>query len=122
MSTMKKIKFLNDLAKYVWGPQAKVEGTDCGQCYTVTVTEDGLVRMMYVDSLKGGRCSIKIKYYADSALGHHTAARISRSMMNYLLQSDLTVDAATKAGAYRGHNSRFGYYYVANLKCDRFWE
>lgn len=120
---MKKIKFLNDLAKHVWGNQAKVESTDCGQRYEVAVTSDGTVRkLIYVDPIKNGRCSIKVKYYSNSRLGHHTAEGVSNSMMGYLLEQGLVIDVITKAACYKGRTSRFGYYYVANLKCDRYWE
>lgn len=118
---MKKIEFLNNLAKEVWGPEAEVVYDGCGQSFDVWLNRPGgrkYLHHIWVDNLVRGRCSIKIKYYQYESM----ARRISQEMYNVLYRGPYTIDSTTKAAPFRGHTSRFGSYWVARLICDRYWD
>ena len=105
----------------LYGGYASVESTDNGQMYVIREVYNPLVTscIIYVDILKGGRVSIKIKYF-DSM---ETAERFARGMYNRLYSfTGIVVDAATKADAYEICSPRFrGPLYAARLRCDKWW-
>ena len=118
---MTKIEGLRRMINILYGGWATVKSTDNGQMYVIREVYNPLVTsgIIYVDILKGGRVSIKIKYF-DSL---ETAERFARGMYNWLYSfTGIVVDAATKADAYKIYSSRFrGPLYAARLRCDKWW-
>ena len=111
---MTKIEGIQSMAKSVFGRDAIVESTDCGQRYWIK--GKGLI---YVDTLKGGRVSIKIKYFTT----FYTARTVAERMWNWLYCfSGIVVDAASKADVYETLHPRVGgTVYGARLRCDKWW-
>lgn len=98
----------------IYGRGNLVESTDCGQRYYVWGK-----RSIYVDVLKGGRVSIKIKYFRSP----DEPNRVAKAMWNWLYYfSGITVDAASKADVYATNHPRVGgTVYAARLRCDKWW-
>lgn len=111
---MTKIEGIQSMVESIFGKDATVESTDCGQRYWVKG-----MGTIYVDTLKGGRVSIKIKYFAES----EAAYRAVKAMWNWLYYfSGITVDAASKADIYSTFHPRYGrVLYAARLRCDKWW-
>lgn len=111
---MTKIEGIQSMVKSIFGRDAVVESTDCGQRYWVKG-----IGTIYVDTLKGGRVSIKIKYFTES----EEALRVAKAMWNWLYYfSGITVDAASKADIYSTFHPRYGrVLYAARLRCDKWW-
>lgn len=111
---MTKIEGIQSMVSSIYGKDSLVESTDCGQRYSIE--DKGFI---YVDTLKGGRVSIKIKYLITS----EGAARVAKAMWNWLYYfSGITVDASAKADVYSTFHPRFGrVLYVARLRCDKWW-
>lgn len=112
---MTKIEGIQSLVESIWGKNKKVESTDCGQRYSV----EGTAGVIYVDTLGGGRVSIKIKYFVDP----EKAGRTAKAMWNWLYYFfGITVDAASKADVYSTFHPRYGRtLYTARLRCDKWW-
>lgn len=112
---MKKIEVLRDMFKSVGGilnPSGY-----CGQYYNLDLK--GKRYDVWVDSLKRGRVSIKVKHFSDKDMARLVAA----SLYNYLLNSPYTVDAATKGDVYRVHDWNHVFLgYGARLICDKLWD
>jgi len=111
---MTKIKGIQSMVESIFGKDATVESTDCGQRYWVK--GKGLI---YVDTLGGGRVSIKIKYFTT----FDNARTVAKAMWNWLYYfSGITVDAASKADIYSTFHPRYGrVLYAARLRCDKWW-
>lgn len=120
---MKKIEFLTDIAHSMWGKSAKVYSAGNGQKYIITYT----VRMgqravlLWIDTLKGGRVSIKIKGFRIDE-----AVRCAKALWNAVYYSDknYVLDAKAKADIYKSSSpsmSRISNY-VARLRMDKVWE
>lgn len=111
---MTKIEGIQSLVRSIFGKDATVESTDCGQRYWVTGGGN-----IYVDTLKGGRVSIKIKPFTNP----DSAVRAAKAMWNWLYYfSGITIDAATKADVYSTFHPRYGrILYAARLRCDKWW-
>lgn len=118
---MTKIEGLRRMINILYGGYATVESADNGQMYVIREVYNPMFAsgIIYVDILKGGRVSVKIKYF-DSM---ETAERFARGMYNWLYSfTGIVVDAATKADAYEICSSRFrGPLYAARLRCDKWW-
>ena len=118
---MTKIEGLRRMINILYGGYATVESADNGQLYVIRGVYNpmDISGVIYVDTLKGGRVSVKIKYF-DSM---ETAERFARGMYNWLYSfTGIVVDAATKADAYEICSSRFrGPLYAARLRCDKWW-
>lgn len=106
---MTKIEFLKNLFL-----TEDVKSTDCGQRYWVKNY------MVYVDNLKGGRVSIKVKFFRTEAVAVQTAITMYHNL-RYMQGS--VVDAATKWDVYHpGTSGRFPTgLWVARLRCDKHW-
>lgn len=119
---MKKIEFLKDVANSIWGRSAQVHSTDCGQLYTVTYEGPrGGTRMLelWIDSIKNGRISLKIK-----CLDPVAALRYAKALWNAVYYSDrnYVLDAKAKADVYSAFSPRGNAcYYVARLRMDKVW-
>lgn len=111
---MTKIEGIKSMVKTIYGRGYKVESNGCGQSYYVPG-----MGLIWVDCLKGGRVSIKLKYFK----APEQAARAAKAMWNWLYYfSGITVDAASKADTYKVFHSRFGGpLYAARLICDKWW-
>lgn len=111
---MTKIEGIQSMVKSIFGRDAIVESTDCGQRYWIR--GKGLI---YVDTLGGGRVSIKIKYFTTFDSAH----RVAKAMWNWLYYfSGIVVDAASKADVYETLHPRVGgTVYGARLRCDKWW-
>lgn len=118
---MTKIEGLRRMINILYGGYVTVESADNGQLYVIREVYNPMdIRgIIYVDILKGGRVSVKIKYF-DSK---EEAERFARGMYNWLYSfTGIVVDAATKADAYEICSSRFrGPLYAARLRCDKWW-
>lgn len=116
---MTKIEGINSLVKAIYGKNFTARTAGCGQCYWVECQELTKGSLIWVDCLKGGRVSIKIKFFKEP----DRAKRVAKAMWNWLYYfSDIPVDAASKADTYTSYPSRFGGpLYAARLKCDKWW-
>lgn len=116
---MKKIDFVKQIMGSVLGKTTTVESNGCGQCYHVTWFEGTKQKFftLWVDNLRGGRISMKVK-----CLEKERAERLAKAMWNALYYGDFVVDAASKADVYEHYSPRGGcWYYVARLRCDKVW-
>ena len=107
---MKKIEFLRNLFC-----TEEVYSSDCGQRYWVKGYQ------VYVDNLKGGRVSIKVKFFKTEAVAVQTAITMFHNL-RYMQGS--VVDAATKWDVYQPSSaSRWpaSKLWVARLRCDKHW-
>lgn len=111
---MTKIEGIQSMVESIFGRDAIVESTDCGQRYWIK--DQGTI---YVDTLGGGRVSIKIKYFIDP----DKAGKVAKAMWNWLYYfSGITVDAASKADVYSTFHPRYRrVLYAARLRCDKWW-
>ena len=111
---MTKIEGINSMVQTIYGKEFKAEANGCGQCYDVP--GKGLI---WVDLLKRGRVSIKLKYFGDP----EQAGRVAKAMWNWLYYfSGITVDAASKVDIYSTFHPRYGrVLYAARLRCDKWW-
>lgn len=102
---MTKIEFLKKLFR-----TDDVRSGDCGQMYWV----DG--NLIWVDNLKGGRMSVKLKPYTSYA----RALRVAKDLWVDLLKMNYPVDAATKVDVYESHCGRgYGSGWAVRIRCDR---
>lgn len=110
---MTKIEGIQSLVHRIFG-SVTVESTDCGQRYYVPCRGN-----IYIDTLRGGRVSIKIKNFEDP----DQAGKVAKAMWNWLYYfSGITVDAASKADVYSTFHPRYGrVLYGARLRCDKWW-
>lgn len=120
MKPRTKLEGLTDMVKCIFGKEVKVESTDCGQRYYIRDPHQGYFGIVYIDPLKRGRVSIKIKHCPTIE-----PYRLSKAMWNWLYYfSDLTVDAASKADVYGAllpwGDSR-GAPLIPRLRCDKWW-
>lgn len=107
---MTKIEFLQNLLGGI------VSASDCGQRYIWE--HNGTRSIVWVDTLKGGRISIKFKYF----FSKEGADKAARFLWHRAMQTKgLVIDAATKADVYQGSCSRFPAGWVARLRCDKVW-
>lgn len=116
---MTKIEGLRSLVKQVFGKNVTVDSTDCGQKYFIRDPKQGYLGMIFIDTLKGGRVSLKIKHCP-----HIEADRLAKTMWNWLYYfSEITVDAASKADVYWSYPSWGGHVGVKTprLICDKWW-
>lgn len=106
---MTKIDFLKKLFN-----TEDVQSSDCGQRYWAKGYQ------VYVDNLKGGRVSIKVKFFKTEAVAVRTAITMFHNL-RYMQGS--VVDAATKWDVYQPSTcGRFPRgLWVARLRCDRHW-
>lgn len=118
---MTKIEGLRRMINILYGEYATVESADNGQLYVIRGVYNpmDISGIIYVDTLKGGRVSVKIKYFDSKEV----AERFARGMYNWLYSfTGIVVDAATKADAYEICSYRFrGPLYAARLRCDKWW-
>ena len=113
---MKKIEGIRSMVKYVFGRVNTVESGWCGQTYILKDSLHRISGIIRVDTLKGGRVSIKIK----GRFNQEQAQELVKAMWNWLyFESGITIDAATKADVYshRWYEKR----YVARIRCDKWW-
>ncbi len=108
---MKKIEFI----KNVLGATL-IESNDCGQSYYFVA--DWGRGNVWVDTLKGGRVSIKVKHFRMKEAAEYVATKLYNNLLN---MSGSVVDAATKADTYKGFCARYSCGYVARLRCDKHW-
>ena len=101
---MTKVEFLKKLFR-----TDNVKCGDCGQMYWV----DG--HLVWVDNLKGGRISVKLKPYTTFT----GALKVGRELWTNLLRMKYPVDAATKVDVYKCYCARWGSGYAARLRCDK---
>ena len=101
---MTKVEFLKKLFR-----TEDVRSGDCGQMYWV----DG--HLIWVDNLKRGRISVKLKPYANFT----GALKVGRDLWTNLLRMKYPVDAATKVDIYYCSSSRERYGYAVRLRCDK---
>lgn len=106
---MTKIEFLKKLFQ-----TEDVQSTDCGQRYIVKGY------FVWVDDLKGGRVSIKVKFFKHEAVAVQTAITMYHNLV--YMQGSI-VDAATKWDVYHPDTSgRFpAGLWAARLRCDKHW-
>lgn len=123
---MTKIEFLKNLF-----PGLKVKSGYFGQMYELYGQEtrtdafgysqniERRVAVVFVDILKGGNISIKVKFFYDREI----ALDVARKMLeNLKAMKDSVVDAATKADVYIAGGILWpNKVWVARLKCDKHW-
>lgn len=113
---MTKIEGINSMVQAVFGTGLKVESNGSGQCYSIAAPGYGLI---WVDVLRGGRVSIKIKYFSEWKRALDVSAKMWYWLCN---RSGIVVDAAAKADTYMTYHPRFGGpLFAARLKCDKWW-
>lgn len=120
---MTKKEFIEKLIQSMYGRKYTVEYNGNGQNLSIRDKDGHYVGpWIWADNLKGGRVSIKLKYFEWSTEGLQKANRAAKALWNVLYYMEgSVVDAATRCDVFRGHTSRFGYYYVVRLRCDRAW-
>lgn len=104
---MTKIEFLKKLFK-----TEDVTCGDCGQMYWVNKN------LVWVDNLKGGRISVKIKPWSNCQVAYVNA----KKLWNNLMEMNYPVDAATKVDVYvcRTQGMYDGYEgFAIRLRCDK---
>lgn len=104
---MTKIEFLKKLFK-----TEDVKSAGCGQCYYVNNST------VWVDNLRGGRMSVKVKPYRDK----EQAERVGKLLWNSLMDMNYPVDAATKVDVYRCYSYGLGmeiWRWAVRLRCDK---
>lgn len=121
---MTKIQFLQIIAQAAFPYPVKVEHY-YGSCYTVrSLPDDGSGYekcYLWVDSLKGGRVSIKFKSFGMSYAFLNLKDRLETFISN-APQSTFFTDAATKVDIYLSRISRYGCGgMVLRLQCDKMW-
>lgn len=119
---MTRIQFLQIVAQAAFPYPVKVEHW-YGSCYRVGLVPDDGSRYggcyLWVDSLKGGRVSIKFKYFGMSYAFLNMKDRLETFVSN-APQGTLFTDAATKVDAYLSRTSSHGGM-VLRLQCDKMW-
>ena len=101
---MTKIEFLKKLFR-----TENVTCGDCGQMYWVDRY------LVWVDNLKGGRMSVKLKPYINYA----RALRVAKDLWVDFLKMNYPVDAATKLDVYECRRGMSGSGYAVRLRCDK---
>lgn len=102
---MTKVEFLKKLFK-----TENVRCGDCGQMYWVNG------RLVWVDTLKGGRISVKLKPFIDIVRAQQYRYILEKNLMSM----DYPVDAATKVDIYKcRHYGGFVSGWAVRIKCDK---
>lgn len=106
---MTKIEFLKKLFL-----TDDIHRVSCGQIYEMRLMG---THLLFVDDLKGGRVSIKLKYFTN-----FEQARVFASMMWHSLQS-MSVDWANEATVdiYKCEADRYSAGWAARLRCRKHW-
>lgn len=119
---MTKIQFLQIVAQAAFPYPVKVEHR-FNSCYWVRPVPDNGGGYggcyLWVDPLKGGRVSIKFKYFGMSYAFLNMKDRLETFVSNAPQRTFFT-DAATKVDAYLSRTSQHGGM-VLRLQCDKMW-
>ena len=119
---MTKIQFLQIVAQAAFPYPVKVDHW-FDSCYKVRpIPDDGSGFggcYLWVDLLKGGRVSIKFKYFGMSYAFLNMKDRLE-TFVSKAPQKTLFTDAATEVDAYLSRTSCQGGM-VLRLKCDKMW-